>query len=411
MLNHSTPVRLCGLLWLAAITLPAQSMNQMVADFLSGSPTNTVDVAEATSLERSLQSDPENLPARSELILYYAGSGQTDWGAAEADRRRFRHALWVVEHHPEWGLAGAPEAIPSPGEAAFYAPMRAAWERQIAAHPHDAGVLLNAGRFFENTGFSNAESLLRMAVAADPRLEAAREELGALYGRTLTAARVYAPGRDGEAGRRATAAEATRMLAASTDALELGSAAEAMLAAGDEYYRRGEIDSAFDEPAERLLQRAIGLSGGERDWRQNLVELQHQRRFRERIVIGGSSTVLAAHAGSLATGAAGDEPLPQPGPGVRRLLVSAAQMNSHLLRMVLPDYPVAARRAGIQGAVVFHALIGEDGTVRALQLMRGHPALVGAAREAARQYRYAPPRPLFGAGEILTTITVEFQGT
>lgn len=414
MLKFSTSAHLAGILLVATAILPAQSRHQMISDLLSGGPVDSVDADSVQSLELELAAEPENLIARTELVLYYAGRGKDELGSAEANRRRFSHVLWVVQHHPEWGLAGARQAVPDESEGDAFARISAAWEQQIAQSPDNTAVLLNAGRFFANRNFFRAEALLQKAVRLDPSLTAAREELGILYGKAMTTARIFDPRHplDVVVNRNsAFALEAGQELDSSTDALLLGSAAATMIESGDAYYRRGEIDPDFDKPAESLLRRAISLSDQPAEWERNLARLRHLRRFRERIVLGEAGAAKSVEARSLLTGAAGDEALPQPPPGVGRVLVPALRMDTYLKRMALPDYPVPASIAGVQGKVVFHALIGTDGSVRALQLMRGHPALVEAAREAARQYRFAALKPIFGDVEVLTTIEIEFQGT
>jgi protein TonB len=77
--------------------------------------------------------------------------------------------------------------------------------------------------------------------------------------------------------------------------------------------------------------------------------------------------------------------------------------------MVKPKYPKGARREGIEGAVILHAVIANDGSVEDLQAIDGPPLLVPAALEAVRQWRY---NPYFFKGysvEVDTTITINFS--
>lgn len=57
-----------------------------------------------------------------------------------------------------------------------------------------------------------------------------------------------------------------------------------------------------------------------------------------------------------------------------------------------PEYPVLAKRARIQGVVRLRGVIAKDGAVRSLELLSGHPLLVGAAMEAVRTWEYEPGR-------------------
>jgi len=74
-----------------------------------------------------------------------------------------------------------------------------------------------------------------------------------------------------------------------------------------------------------------------------------------------------------------------------------------LVHKVEPNYPRAALLYRIQGTVRFTAIIRKDGRVERLRLLDGHPLLVRAAREAARQWIY---RTSFLGGEPVRVITI-----
>jgi TonB family protein len=61
-----------------------------------------------------------------------------------------------------------------------------------------------------------------------------------------------------------------------------------------------------------------------------------------------------------------------------------------LVHRVLPVYPPLARQAHVQGTVVLEADISSEGTVETLKATSGHPMLIPAAIEAAKQWRYKP---------------------
>jgi protein TonB len=89
-------------------------------------------------------------------------------------------------------------------------------------------------------------------------------------------------------------------------------------------------------------------------------------------------------------------------------LVSDIQAGK-LLHQVTPAYPVAARRARVQGAVRLNAVIGTDGMVREITVISGHPLLVQAAMQAARQFMYRPTYQNGQAVEVKTEINVLFH--
>jgi TonB family protein len=61
-----------------------------------------------------------------------------------------------------------------------------------------------------------------------------------------------------------------------------------------------------------------------------------------------------------------------------------------LIKMVPANYPEIARRAHIEGAVVLHVLIGEDGSVKDVRVFSGPLFLIPAAIYAVMQWRYMP---------------------
>jgi TonB family protein len=72
-----------------------------------------------------------------------------------------------------------------------------------------------------------------------------------------------------------------------------------------------------------------------------------------------------------------------------------------------PAYPSDARIGHIQGAVVLRVIVGEEGRVHALHIIKGHP-LAAAAFKAVRQWEF---KPYVENGKTLpvdTNVTVTF---
>jgi len=59
--------------------------------------------------------------------------------------------------------------------------------------------------------------------------------------------------------------------------------------------------------------------------------------------------------------------------------------------------------------VEFEAVIGKDGTIEELKVLRGHPLLVKAALDAVRRWRYQPTLLNGEPIEVVTEITVNFK--
>jgi protein TonB len=82
--------------------------------------------------------------------------------------------------------------------------------------------------------------------------------------------------------------------------------------------------------------------------------------------------------------------------------------SPRLIKRVEPEYPVLARASRIKGAVRLEAILTEEGKVSNLKLMSGHPLLVDAAMNAARQWQYEPTYLNDIPAQVILYITVNF---
>ena len=76
---------------------------------------------------------------------------------------------------------------------------------------------------------------------------------------------------------------------------------------------------------------------------------------------------------------------------------------------VAPTYPPLAQAARVSGVVMLDALIGEDGSVRDVKVMRSVPLLDAAAIEAVRQWRFTPTLLNGLPVQVIMTVTVTFN--
>src|ERR1700685_1057618 len=81
---------------------------------------------------------------------------------------------------------------------------------------------------------------------------------------------------------------------------------------------------------------------------------------------------------------------------------------ANLIRSGHPVYPPLAKSARVQGIVEFTATISKDGNIENLLLVRGHPLLVNAARQAVLQWKYRPTLLNGEPVEVITDILVNF---
>lgn len=92
-----------------------------------------------------------------------------------------------------------------------------------------------------------------------------------------------------------------------------------------------------------------------------------------------------------------------------RVRVSQGVSQGMISQMVKPQYPAAARAMRLQGAVVMEALIGKDGSVKNLKILKGHPMLAKAATDAVKQWHYKPYLLNGQPVDVETQITVNFM--
>jgi protein TonB len=76
---------------------------------------------------------------------------------------------------------------------------------------------------------------------------------------------------------------------------------------------------------------------------------------------------------------------------------------------VKPIYPVIAQITHVQGIVIVEATIGPNGRVQDANVLRGHPLLDAAARDAVRQWEFTPTLLNGEPVSVVMTVTVEFR--
>ena len=89
--------------------------------------------------------------------------------------------------------------------------------------------------------------------------------------------------------------------------------------------------------------------------------------------------------------------------------VSGGVIAGTIISKTQPIYPVVARAAHISGAVVLHAIIATDGTIKDLQVISGPEMLRSSALQAVKTWQYRPYLVDGRPREVDTTITVNFN--
>jgi protein TonB len=89
--------------------------------------------------------------------------------------------------------------------------------------------------------------------------------------------------------------------------------------------------------------------------------------------------------------------------------VSEEAARALLVHAVDPVYPPEGQAQKLHGAVVLQALIGRDGNVEDLKIVRGYFILGRAAIAAVKQWRFQPYILNGHAASTQTTITINFS--
>jgi TonB family protein len=309
-----------------------------------------------SELETKLQNNPEDLDSRTSLLKYYS--------RAESSGNYARHVLWLIENHPdylaidEYGRLlpqGGPLNTPSEYERA-----KAAWEAQLA-RPHNSGlVLLNAANFLEASDPQRALDLLEEARKLDTEKRLYVGAEADIYKNAMV--RYVAGDLNMDPVR--------SRLMNSSDAELLGITGARLAGV---YSPAGVKDVGLE-----LLERAVSLDPLNPKWKAVLESAKKPNSIPPRVFrIGGK----------------------------------VAEAN--VIENPAPDYPERARQARIQGVVEFTAVIGEDGLVKNLELVRGHPLLVDAAKDALLQWKYRPTLLNGNPVSVMTDVVINFtlQGT
>jgi len=100
-----------------------------------------------------------------------------------------------------------------------------------------------------------------------------------------------------------------------------------------------------------------------------------------------------------------------PKPMPERIRVGGQVEAAKLVHEVLPQYPVLASEARVQGIVRLSAVISKDGRVEDLKVISGHPLLIASAMDAVKQWVYQPTYLNSQPVEVQTEIDVTFQET
>jgi beta-lactamase regulating signal transducer with metallopeptidase domain len=138
---------------------------------------------QAQELEAKLKSNPEDMPARTQLLGAYQ---QQQFKSPEARRARQGHVLWLVEHHPEADvLATSFGGLDRVLDGSVYEQAKTLWLKNVQANPKRVAILGNAANFCSLQDRPLAEDFFKQAQALEPKNPEWATKLAQLYQRDV----------------------------------------------------------------------------------------------------------------------------------------------------------------------------------------------------------------------------------
>ena len=169
----------------ASVTIPPRMFSPWYAESLRD--ILALEEPDVARLEQQLAANPDDFPARLKLMAYHQ---RADRSSRQEDRaKRVRHALWLIEHHPDSELLHSFVSRFSQGELtpAEYRRTVTLWDAAAKARAASAAVQWNAASFFQPLDPGLYMHYLEATAAADPNHPFALRPLADLYALSILA--------------------------------------------------------------------------------------------------------------------------------------------------------------------------------------------------------------------------------
>ncbi len=333
------------------------------------------------NIESAINANPDQVDLRMQLAVFFGHQGQEQPFTSQM--------LWLIKHHPSLpALAGEPwfSSRNKPLSDAAHNQIRAAWEDAVTKNPNSSQIILNAASFIERTDQVRGLDLLRRAQALGP---AQRTRVGFEIATIYAAAEMQGLGSLGMLNNIQITPESGAKLRAEL----AGSQDPALLTATGRLLAQFSLPLGNRPQQQRgieLIQRAVTLDLTNPEWKRalQLVDLAQ--------TLSTSSPHPEATGSISVTQGSG-------------IILSPDVAEANLVNQLEPIYPSDALAAHIQGIVEFTATVGPEGTITQLQLVRGHPSLVNAAKDAVLKYLYHPATQNGQPIPFVTEVLVSFK--
>ncbi len=136
-----------GVLWAVFFRpLPCIAQENVIKLIKEGTKLNEEEVEQ---LQKTLETNPENLATRSKLLSYYFENRMQ----SDLQRNAYqKHLMWIIQNRPEAEVLGKRIAQVSSRDSSFYNEVKELWLNQIKIHHNNAIVLDNAAELFLRAG-------------------------------------------------------------------------------------------------------------------------------------------------------------------------------------------------------------------------------------------------------------------
>ncbi len=329
------------------------------------------------------QGDPENLKAQEQMLDGYLNTG---------DAQQFTQRLiQIIRNDPDSSLTYLTTVVLQPkgkfGTPENMTAVKAAWDESLAQHPNSARAHWGAGVCTEQRDPEHALSLFRQArnLASGAEADNYLHAIATIYAvAVMTDLHLGDPKYrvNGITMNLNTATNLRSKLEASNDPALLSSVGTMLVSFSGSPGQDAQSKLGLD-----YLQRAIDLDSGNVKWKDALEAAKAEPARRRAFQALRNEPHTPAAIVRIGTGIA----------------------NANLVKKVDPQYPPLALQARIQGTVEFNVVIGADGHVQRMELVRGHPLLVNAAKAAVEQWVYRPTLLKGKQVAVSTEVMVPFR--
>ncbi len=322
-----------------------------------------IDASALAKFERELPKR-DSVPRRAALLVHAATHSGDD-----VNKVRVRQLDWLIQNEPKASILKSSVALVHKAEdPAGYEVIRQLWLAKVKQNPVDRDVMESATNFLRLASPEDAVAVLQPYAG---RMLHAMIWLGELYG-------LHAIG------------------AVTVDSLDgkVVDAAPSLPSSGFAPVARAALSQQTELP---LLLAAFGTMN----------DAARSLNLNGRLPQGFEAFCASILGKIKAIKSNFDRTCEARSPGF--LQISGDVMKGKLTKQVRPSYPTIARDSRVQGTVVLDAVIGKDGKMQSVKLLKGPLVLYEESRDAVLKWEYKPYEIGGQPVEVMTEIEVNYS--